>query len=70
VHVFCHALLCGVLTGYYCSTTVLHDLSTALCMFSLLCSTLGYRSGLYAQELQQQGIQAANLIGGICAWVR
>jgi hypothetical protein len=35
----------------------------------LPCSTVGYRSGLYAQELQEQGIQAANLIGGICAWV-
>jgi hypothetical protein len=41
-----------------------------MCVFSallfLLCSTLGYRSGLYAQELQEQGIllSALRLAGG------
>ncbi|WIA23412.1 hypothetical protein OEZ85_000168 [Tetradesmus obliquus] len=38
---------------------------TAICY-----CTVGYRSGLYAQELQQQGIPAINLIGGICAWTQ
>jgi rhodanese-related sulfurtransferase len=30
--------------------------------------TVGYRSGLYAQKLQQQGWQVFNLEGGILAW--
>lgn len=30
--------------------------------------TIGYRSGLYAQELQQQGIKVFNLAGSLLAW--
>ena len=30
--------------------------------------TIGYRSGLYAQKLQQQGIEVLNLRGGLLAW--
>jgi hypothetical protein len=33
-------------------------------------STVGLRSSIYAQELISQGISAANLQGGILAWVR
>jgi rhodanese-related sulfurtransferase len=31
--------------------------------------TVGYRSGRYAADLLAQGLQAANLQGGILAWV-
>ncbi|MEL6929993.1 MAG: rhodanese-like domain-containing protein [Cyanobacteria bacterium J06600_6] len=30
--------------------------------------TIGYRSGLYAQKLQQQGIEVLNLEGSLLAW--
>jgi sodium/bile acid cotransporter 7 len=30
--------------------------------------TLGYRSGLYAQQLQRQGWEVANLAGSLLAW--
>ena len=30
--------------------------------------TIGYRSGLYAQKLQQQGIEILNLEGSLLAW--
>ena len=31
--------------------------------------TIGYRSGLYAKELEERGIPATNLKGSILAWV-
>ncbi|HDZ22153.1 hypothetical protein LCGC14_1002450 [marine sediment metagenome] len=31
--------------------------------------TIGYRSGLYAKKLDEQGYRAVNLEGGILAWV-
>jgi rhodanese-related sulfurtransferase len=31
--------------------------------------TVGYRSGLLAQKLQQQGIHVANLAGGLLGWL-
>ncbi len=31
--------------------------------------TIGYRSGIYAQKLQDQGFRAYNLNGGILAWI-
>ncbi|MEO1465267.1 MAG: rhodanese-like domain-containing protein, partial [Cyanobacteria bacterium J06633_1] len=30
--------------------------------------TIGYRSGLYAQKLAQQGIEVLNLEGSLLAW--
>ncbi len=30
--------------------------------------TVGYRSGLYARELQQEGWRVANMVGSIVAW--
>ncbi|MCZ6836147.1 MAG: rhodanese-like domain-containing protein [Planctomycetota bacterium] len=30
--------------------------------------TIGYRSGIYAKTLQEQGFQTRNLIGGVLAW--
>ncbi|MEL6494136.1 MAG: rhodanese-like domain-containing protein [Cyanobacteria bacterium J06623_7] len=30
--------------------------------------TIGYRSGLYAQKLQEQGVRVLNLKGGVLAW--
>ena len=30
--------------------------------------TIGYRSGLYAQKLQQQGVEVLNLEGSLLAW--
>jgi len=30
--------------------------------------TIGYRSGLYAEKLQQQGIEALNLAGSLLSW--
>lgn len=34
----------------------------------LVYCTIGYRSGLYAQELRKQGIAALNLEGGVLLW--
>ena len=34
----------------------------------LVYCTVGYRSGLYVRELQEEGIKAFNLWGGVLAW--
>lgn len=39
--------------------------TTAICY-----CTVGYRSGLYAEDLIEQGIASANLQGGILAWTQ
>ena len=31
--------------------------------------TIGYRSGLYAKELNDKGLKAVNLKGGILSWI-
>eukprot|EP00878_Enallax_costatus_P037472 GHUV01042330.1.p1 GENE.GHUV01042330.1~~GHUV01042330.1.p1 ORF type:complete len:213 (+),score=39.95 GHUV01042330.1:282-920(+) len=43
----------------------LHQSKTALCY-----CTVGYRSSVAAQELMSEGLQAANLQGGILAWTQ
>jgi rhodanese-related sulfurtransferase len=40
-----------------------------LLLFAAPCSTVGYRSAMYAQRLRQRNIEAVNLRGSILAWV-
>lgn len=46
-------------------TSLLAQKSSWLC-----CSTVGYRSSEAAKQLAKEGVDAANLRGGILAWVR
>lgn len=43
--------------------------SFALSTLLVVCSTIGYRSGKYAESLRKEGFNASNLLGSILMWV-